>query len=518
MSLTREQQAALALRWLKDPVAFAKEVFPEKFTKPIPWLHRGALAILLRRTDFLTQYGELDKIVTNFLQADGTPLFKYNDKGGLDLTVARYTLLMWPRGFSKTTIINTANLHHTLYKTKRFILYISESATHAEQQLATVRRELESNPRILSVFGTLQPDRMDSQKWTDGQLETTTGVILVAKGRGSQVRGINVNAQRPDHVTFDDLEDRESTSTEEQRKKTLAWFYEELKPVLPRMDADASIVGLGTLLHPEALLMKLMNDPEWTSVRFGALDRQGEPLWAESMGLEAVEREKLSFARVGNLAGFYREYMSVVKDESTAKFKEEYFRWELKLPEFAAVAIAVDPAISKKRGSDGSAIAVAGMSTRGKIFVLEEWWQPGANPSEVVDKYFKLAKRWNTGLHGVESIAYQAALVHLLEEEQFRRGQYFKIIPITHSNKKEERVEGVLQPRYAAGYIIHHGNLPVLESQLVDWPNGKKDMPDALAMAISLLDPYAANAAADNGGDIGADKYEPLDMTQYQMI
>lgn len=430
--------------------------------------------------------------------------------------VAKYTLVMMPRGFSKTTIINVANLWMVLYKVKKFILYLSESATHAIQQLATVRRELESNSKILAVFGVLQPERTAPQKWTDEQLETVTGVVLVAKGRGSQVRGINVNGNRPDHVTFDDLEDRESTSTAEQRKKTLAWFYEELKPVLPRMDDSADIVGLGTLLHPEALLMRLMSDPEWTVVKFGALDVDGAPLWAESMDLAAIEREKMSFARVGNLPGFYREYMSMVKDDASAKFKEEYLRWEPTQRDFVAVAMAVDPAISKKRGSDGSAIAVVGMTVKGKIYVLDEWWKPGADPSEIVEEYFRLSKLWNVTTHGVESIAWQAALVHLIEEEQFRRGQYFKVNPITHGTKKEERVEGVLQPRYAAGYIIHLRNFPALESQLLDWPNGKKDMPDALAMAITLLDPYAANAAGEH--DLGQDTQPPLDYTQYQMI
>jgi hypothetical protein len=46
--------------------------------------------------------------------------------------------------------------------------------------------------------------------------------------------------------------------------------------------------------------------------------------------------------------------------------------------------------------------------------------------------------------------------------------------------------------------------------QLLDWPNGKKDYPDALAMAISLLDPYAAQAA-DPEKDLADDDYEPLD-------
>ena len=67
-----------------------------------------------------------------------------------------------------------------------------------------------------------------------------------------------------------------------------------------------------------------------------------------------------------------------------------------------------------------------------------------------------------------------------------------------------------MHPRFANGYIELSRVFETLEEQLEDWPNGKKDLPDALAMVISLLDPFAAQAA-DPEKDLSEDEYLPLE-------
>jgi hypothetical protein len=116
-------------------------------------------------------------------------------------------------------------------------------------------------------------------------------------------------------------------------------------------------------------------------------------------------------------------------------------------------------------------------------------------------------QRWRPQKAGVESIAFQAALVHLMQEEMFRRKVYFEITPITHSRAKEERVEGILQPRYAAGYVWHQRAFPELETALLDWPNGQMDYPDVVSMAVALLDDYSGFLAEDSSKD----EYPPLE-------
>ena len=523
--LTKDEAQAIAAACYENPILFAKTFFPHLFYKKIPWLHRGIIAILTRKTSFLTEFDDewtpedLKKVLDNFQYpvrpGDPTskliPLFTVGPDNQVLLTVKKFTLLMLPRGFSKTTIAGQLiPLYWILYQEAQFIVYVSESGTHAEMQLANVSRELESNALIHEVFGNLVPDRNDAKVWRQDMIETTTDIAVTCRGRGAQVRGLNHKGRRPDRIIVDDLEDKESVSTPTQLKKVRSWAYGDLLPALPRLKQDSSIVALGTLLHPEALLQQWRKDPQWTSIVFGAVDLQGDPLWPENLNHKDIENLKAQYALAGELSTFYMEYMSQVRNEESAKFKKSFFHYDPTDKPYAARAIAIDPAISDKIGADFCVIAVVEMLDKGKLRVLDVWLKRGASPREQIDTYFELSLKWKCDLHGVEAISYQAALVHLLREEMFRKKHYFEITSITHSTKKTERVEGILQPRYANGYIEHRVQFPELEAQLLDCPNGKKDCPDAVAMAIALLDPVAAQAGMESG-DLADAEYPPLE-------
>jgi len=513
VELTKEDKKALAKRGYKDPVFFCKTFLPKLFPGRVPWVHRGLLAILTRKCSFLENYGEVDKIIKNFAYyRDGQlcSIFYRDADGKLQMQLGKYTLVMLPRGFSKTTIAGIAvPVYESVYHDTDFTCYVSETATHAEMQLANTKAELEGNQLILEVFGEKKDSGDRSRKWASEMFETVDGITMAARGRGGQIRGLNHKGRRPKKIICDDLEDKESVSTPEQRQKTKTWAYGDLMPALPRLDPNATIVALGTLLHQDALLQTWANDPDWTVVKLGALDADGEPVWPENMDLEGLERTKMSFARAGQLSTFYMEYHNQSVATEDQKFRKEYIQYaQPTMP--ILTAVYMDPAISKNVTADNCVIKVAGMEEKGKIFMLEEWAKRGASPREAVDIFFAMHQKYGCTRAGIESNAYQAALIHLVREEMFRKRHYFEITPVTHKTKKSERIEGILQPRYAGGYIFHAKIFPEYETDLVEWPNVKKDdRLDAAAGVIALLDPYAAHAAGDE--DLTEDEYEPLD-------
>lgn len=520
MTLSKQQIEAELRLMLEDPVYALKVLLPHWFPDRIPWFHRGIIAILTQQVDFLERYGELDKIFKYFQwkedpwdkDSPSVPMFSRDESGHIKLTLAPFTLIMLPRGFSKTTLLNGVNLYSTLFVLHKFIVYISHASPHAEMQLKNLKDELKHNTVLLSIFGNLVPGNTSGLSWTSDLFQTTNGVTFAARGKGGQIRGMNVRGDRPTLLLFDDVEDRESVSTEDQRLKTKQWFYRDAIPALAKRNSKAAVVVLGTLLNNDSLLVTLSRDPRFNTVVFGATDEEGEALWPEHVSLEKLEVEKQAAIRAGDLSGYYMEYYNQVRGGDNAKFTDKMFRYEPWVADDDyMVAMAIDPAISEKPGADFTSIAVVAMHLKkGHHYVLECWCKQGAKPREQVDKYFELSKKWKVKHHGVEAIAYQSALVHFLREEMFRQKHYFEITEIKHANKKDERILGILQPRYANGYIIHTKRFPILESQLLDYPNGKKDAPDALSMAITLLDPYAA-AAADPSMDLGDDEYAPLD-------
>src|SRR3990167_6885306 len=79
--LTEDQILQIATLGLEDPAYFCRTFFPQWFYLPMPWVHRGVLAILTRQTDWLLKFGEetwpggvgvwdekqLDKIIRHFV-------------------------------------------------------------------------------------------------------------------------------------------------------------------------------------------------------------------------------------------------------------------------------------------------------------------------------------------------------------------------------------------------------------------------------------------------------------------
>lgn len=557
-----ELKTQLLELYFKDRVAFCRDILPHWFPKPMPWFHRGILAILVKNADFLLHFGEetwedgtcrwtkkgLAKIVKHFqYPVDPTdenspmaPIFKVRYAGdgrtpvAIDMVLGQYTNLIIPRGFSKTTLVNAAVLSQVLYEETKFTVYIGHAQHHADTQLQNVAGELEANEKVIALWGNLVPDRQSSTKWTQSEIETSTGVTVMSKGRGSQIRGLNKGGNRPDHEIEDDIEDEDSVLTETQRDKTLTWHKAGVEPSLKKIGTPGRMTSLGTILHPDCLVMKLAKDPRYTTVKFGATlqDADGnlEPLWSERMSLKDIEKERTSFARAGKLFQFGMEYESTIRLEDKVKFKAANVQqYKFLTPEefqsqFVARALCVDPAISEDSKADYCAFGVVGISPeKGRFHVAEVFMKRGMPASEVYEKYFELSLRWGTNRHGVEGVAYQKSLVHGLREQMFRRGHYFEIDEkvggrMTGTMKnKFVRVEGIIQPRYAAGLVTHNQRWPEYESQLLDWPHGKKDGPDVIAMCFALLDPYAG-LALDNPDAIMADvtmeELEP-DMGQW---
>lgn len=538
-----EQRKKVLAECYADPTLFCRTFLPDWFPKPMSWVHRGVLAILLHKVDFLLNFGEerwgsevyyygerdLNKILKHFVwkpneDAEPVPLFRLED-GKLHLMTANRIQIRLPRGFGKTTVTNAAQLYKILYKTTKFPVYLSETGPHAEEQLGNIKRELDGgNEQITAVFGNIKPERNDPQKWREDYIETKTGVVVMAKGRGGQVRGKNIRSVRPTDIVIDDVEDKESVASDTQLKKTRTWYKADVEPALNQVGDGGNIVMLGTLLGSGALLDVMSKDPEWITISFGAIDPDGEPIWDYYMTIPEFEKKKASYARLGMLVDFYLEYMNKLTAGEDSKFPQQFTYSILTRTNFAGVALVCDPAISGDPDAAYCAFAVTGMTDGGRHHVLDVTGEIGMHPGEQVDEYFRLHFKWEPTKHGIEAIAYQQALIHLMQEEMFRRAKtfgskaYFEIEAIRHGKQaKVRRVEGILAPRYKAGYITHQAVFPLLESQLFEWPSGKKDFPDVVAMAVAMLDPYAGYAfqPEDNDNDedaLARDQFEPLEV------
>jgi hypothetical protein len=537
----------LALRGLTDLVFFAHYFMHEAFPGRMPWLHRGLFAVLTEQTDFLWSYGEVHKIMREFVERDPDNedqetnvirrLFRAFDRDNNEFTweqiqeleskceyqdyelptprgetdyvtrlglvlfldIGRFTEIIIPRGFSKTTIAGQAvPLWKILYRIISFMVYISESGTHAEMQANNIRTLLRGNDRLQRVFGDLVPARTADEKWSERFFETISGFALAARGRGSQIRGLLHHNQRPQLEIWDDLEDQESVDTESQRAKTRKWAYGNAMPALPELDPNSTIVALGTLLHAECLLMTLKKDPEWTTIIFGVQDSIGDWVWPEMWDAAKDARKRASYDLAGELTTYYLEYRSQLHNEESAVFLRKRFIYSKPaLKDVVGTAIYCDPAISKQESADSAVIQVASIVHGGDIYLRDEWREHAVADlvTKIVENYFRLAKLYTPDKHGFESVAFQAALETIFKTWMFKEHYYFEAIPVSNASRKIERIRGIVGPRHRAGALHFCKRFPETESELVDFDPTKKeqkdDGPDCLAGVIKLLDPYA---------------------------
>lgn len=566
-SFTKEDSLRLAATGWRSPVEFARIFLPGWFPTKMPWFHRGMAALRVGRADFLLDFGpewwpfdvargrpsewtvaDLLKIITNFV-IEVTPAVL---KDGAEVTPAvlepmfildfdpqariigcrirdpkKRNAFMVPRGFSKTTLINALNLRDVVYGEESFILYTSETAGHATNQVSTVRNQLQENDLLIAVFGDRKPGRQESEKWTDGFIEVLGPepepgeprgkCILAALGSGGQVRGISKDAQRPTRIVVDDFQSKESMASPTQIEKDLDWFIGTLLPAgeeFELLSLEMAVDVIGTLLGPDAILAQLMTDSSWNRVRFGAIDRQGQMLWEAKLSHEGLAAKRAEFERVGKLDSFDYEYMSQLPVTDGVQFPLDKIIYVNRPSEwFIAKSVVCDPAISTNPKADFCTLVAAGMGKFGDIHVIDFHAEVGMEFDAQAEKFFEfhfahcLDLPFEQVHHGVEAVAYQRALVSLISSKQHEKSKtwgaraYFEVIPILHGRhepSKIMRVQGFLSPRVRTGHFSMERPYQTLLGQLRDWgkKEAKKDGPDAVAMAVRLLDPTAATLAA----------------------
>ena len=122
--MTEDELHYLRLQCYRDPTLYARTFKQSAFAFPMSWVHRGMLAILLGRADFLLKFGpenwpkapwswdesQLEKIIkyftykTDYDNPFEVPkhLFEWDrEQNAINMTTSRFVVLMLPRGVGK---------------------------------------------------------------------------------------------------------------------------------------------------------------------------------------------------------------------------------------------------------------------------------------------------------------------------------------------------------------------------------------------------------------------------------
>src|SRR5574343_466421 len=309
----------------------------------------------------------------------------------LDDESAQKVVIAAPRGWGKTSTVNLAYpSKKILFREKKFIVPISCTATQAQMQSENLKRELLTNPIISELFGPMKSDNFSRDCWI-----TASGTMVLPRGAGQQVRGILYGNDRPDLIILDDLEDSETVRNPDQRAKLKEWFFGDVINSVNRSKNNWKIVMIGTVLHEDSLLVNLLEDPTWLSVKIELCDENYRSHWPDYMNDTQVRDLAESYAKQGLLHVFAMEYRNTVIP-ADAPFQNKYFQrykeheLDEKIRDRLESVVIYDPAKSTNPTSDYSAIVCLGLDTTGNQIYVREIFNERCHPDDGIKAAFDM--------------------------------------------------------------------------------------------------------------------------------
>lgn len=381
-------------------------------------------------------------------------------------------LIMLPRGHLKSSNITIGlTLWLLCHNPKLRILIDNEVAKNARLFLADIKQHITSG-RVKEIMrrpdGTypLEPQYDVAGGWTDSTIRLkdncTKEPTIMTSGVDTAITGMHFDA-----IIMDDLVSPENTTTPEQMQKTL----EHYQMAYSLLDPGGLLIVVGTRYHMDDLYSRLLKDDSFQKLVRPAISPDGEILYPKKFSKERLEA--LKHAQGSN---FYSQYMLTPIGGKDVIFKREdikTFNDKSYIPSNVNTFITCDLAISQKENADYTVLLVSQIDENGHIYI-PAMVRGRFTPQETTDHLFNLVDTWKPLKVGIESVAFQKAMIYFMRDEMHRRGKFFNIEELKADRDKKRRAMA-LSPFVENGAFHVHEDLQVLIDEMVTFPHAKHD-------------------------------------------
>lgn len=167
------------------------------------------------------------------------------------------------------------------------------------------------------------------------------------------------------------------------------------------------------------------------------------------------------------------------------------------------IFILVDPANSKKKTSDWTAMQVVGLAPDNNYYLLD-MVRDKLNPTERIDRLFELHRKWNAKTSkpprvGYESYSMQSD-IHYIQEKQKQDSYNFNLIPLGGGIAKNERIGRLIPDMQNGRWLFPKGGIPytdgrgirfnlveeLIKTEMMTFPVSKHD--DCLDALARIMD------------------------------
>ena len=252
---------------------------------------------------------------------------------------------------------------------------------------------------------------------------------------------------------------------------------------------------------------------EWTVVYKSAYNEDGSLFFPERLSQAVLDRNR----KVMGSYLFANQFLNKVIPDDAKSFKADWIRKIDIIPSNVYHFAFVDPAIGQLKHHDYTGIVVVAVDEQG------DWYLRVANryrltPTQIIDKMFEVHQQFKTIAFGIEIVAYQEALLYLVDQESRKRNVMLPVKGIRRSNvSKQSRILGLV-PRFEWNRLKIANGLLDFEEEYATFPRGSHDdLLDALASIeeIAMVPPKEKEKPIERPHSPNDPNYERWAIRQY---
>lgn len=400
----------------------------------------------------------------------------------------QFKLLLWPRDTFKSLLSTQSYALWRIIRDPNIrILITNATLGNSKAFLDYVKTQLEGNQLLRACYGNYV-----SEKWTQEAITVSKRTNIGLKEPTIEIAstGASKVSRHYDLIIADDLVNRDWVSTPEMVERSVVYF----KDLIDLMAPGCQLLIIGTrwayhdlygYLIEEYNLGKEGQDPRWKYSRREIVSN-GDVENGELLFPARHDREKVkALLRDKGWYEFSCQWLNSPTPESDKRLTPaEYYTILPKTP--LNYYVTVDPAISQKESADPSVVMCCAVDPENNLYVVD-YVEERLTPRELINLIFDYDDRYRPRVIGIETVAYQKALVYFLEEEMRARGHFLLVEELKADKDKFRRIMA-LEPRFSNGTIFIKQSMYSLRDQINNFPFIEHDdCVDALAYMLQII-------------------------------
>ena len=398
----------------------------------------------------------------------------------------KYCAWAAPRAHAKSTAITLAyTMAACLFRQRSFVLIVSDTWGQSVEFLRDIKSELLENEEMRLAFG-IKRLLKDSEDDVICQCDDGYRFRIVARGSEQKVRGLKWDHKRPNLIVIDDAENDESVESKLRRDKFMNWF---LKALLPCGARECLFRMVGTILHFDSALQRIMKSPTWFSRRYSAHKSMNDfsaILWPEMFSEERLRGIRQVFLDDNKADGYSCEYLNDPIAEGEAYFDPAYFveMSDQDKRGYGAYYVGWDCAVSTQQKRDFTVATVFKVDSYGHkclVDVRRGRW----DSLQIIEEMFLIQEAYQPAAHFGEKGQIDSAITPFLNQEMAKRQKYLNFVRIARTKDKivfARPLQAMIKARHVK-FDMSMTLWPDVEEEMRRFPKGgHEDIIDAMAI------------------------------------